>query len=367
MKSIIKKEFSAPGRVEICGNHTDHQHGPVLTAAIDLETRCVAAANGTSFVRIVSEGFDPVEVDLNDLAKREDERNTTAALVRGVAAWFKDKGFAVSGFHAELKSEIPVGKGLSSSAAFEVLMGRVFSGLFGFGASPLDIALAGRFAENVYFGKPCGLMDQAASSFGGCMMIDFRDPQAPVITPVSADLSGYSMCVVAVDDSHADLTPDYAAIHDEMVDVAAFFGKEVLRDLPPDEFYAAIKDLRRLGDRPVLRAIHFYEDSRRVTEQAAALTKGDVKGFLRLVTESGRSSFTCLQNIYSPRSVNRQGLSLALAIAGQVLGDEGACRVHGGGFAGTILAFVPDALKDEFTGRMSAVFGEGCCYFLRIR
>jgi galactokinase len=210
-------------------------------------------------------------------------------------------------------------------------------------------------------------MDQVASSFSGCMMIDFLDPADPVITPVVADLSGYSMCLVAADDSHEDLTADYAAITDEMKSVAAYFGKGDLRDVPPGVFYPAIKELRRLGDRPVLRAIHFFEECKRVEKQFEALKAGDTKAFLKLVTESGLSSLSCLQNIYSSSNVNQQGLSLALALAGQVLGGEGACRVHGGGFAGTILAFVPDALKEEFTARMSAVFGDGCCYFLSIQ
>jgi galactokinase len=243
----------------------------------------------------------------------------------------------------------------------------VFSGLFGLGLSPLDIALAGKFAENVYFGKPCGLMDQAASSFGGCMMIDFNDPLAPIVSPVSADLTGYSMCVVAADDSHADLTANYAAIPDEMKKVAAYFGKDVLRDVPPGAFYKAIKDLRFFGDRPVLRAIHFFEDCGRVERQYQALQAGDTDTFLKLVKESGRSSLAYLQNIYNPADPGTQGIMLALALADRVLGDKGAFRVHGGGFAGTILAFVPDPMKDEFTSQLSAVFGEGCCLFLKIK
>jgi galactokinase len=273
----------------------------------------------------------------------------------------------ISGFDMEVSTNIPVGKGLSSSAAFEVLLGRTMKGLFGLDTSPLDIALAGQFAENTYFGKPCGLMDQAASSFGGCMMIDFNNPRQPVVTPVHAKFPGYSMCLVAADDSHANLTPDYAAIRDEMKAVAAFFGEDALRAVPPERFYPAIRELRRLGDRPVLRAIHFYEDSRRVGEQFDALRAGDTMAFLKLVKESGRSSLACLQNVYSPTDLNQQGLSLALALAGQVLGERGACRVHGGGFAGTILAFVPDEQKETFTDRLSEVFGDGCCYFLSIK
>ena len=359
--------FSAPGRVEIGGNHTDHQRGPVLTAAINLESTCEAAPNGTDFIRVTSDGFDPVAVNVHDLGMRENEKGTRAALVRGVAAWFQNKGYQFSGFDAAVDSNIPIGKGLSSSASIEVLLGNTLTGLFGLAASPLDIALAGQYAENIYFGKPCGLMDQAASSFRGCMMIDFLDPQNPVVSPVRADLTGYSMCLVAADDSHEDLTADYAAIHDEMKAVAAHFGKTELRDVPPDDFYSSIKELRKLGDRPVLRAIHFFDDSERVVKQFNALQKGDTAEFLRLVTESGYSSMAYLQNIYSPSKLNQQGLSLALALAERVLKGEGAFRVHGGGFAGTILTFVPDALKEEFTARLSAVFGEGCCYYLTIR
>ena len=361
-----KKSFSAPGRIEIGGNHTDHQRGMVLTAAIDLETTCTAAINGTDKIRISSDGFGAFEIDLNDLSVRENEKEKPAALVRGIAAWFKENGYAVSGFDAEVSSNIPIGKGLSSSASFEVLIGNVFTGLFDLETTPLEIALAGKYAENTYFGKPCGFMDQTASSFRGCMMIDFYDPLNPVIKPVKADLEGYSICVVAADDSHADLTADYAAIPADMKKIAAYFGKNDLRDVNPDEFYPAIKELRHIGDRPVLRAIHFFEDNRRVEKQFDTLKARDTKEFLRLVKESGQSSMAYLQNIYSPSDVGRQGLSIALALAEQILADAGAYRVHGGGFAGTILAFVPDSKKEEFAGRMSAVFGEGSCCFLKI-
>jgi len=363
---MTQKTFSTPGRVEICGNHTDHQRGSVLAAAIDLEIKCTAEPNGTDFIRIPSEEFGDVEIDLNDLQMREAEIGTRAALVRGVAAWFKNRGYEISGFDATVTSDVPNGKGLSSSAAFEVLMGKALKGLFDLDVSPLDLAIAGQQAENNWFGKPCGLMDQVACSLGGCMKIDFNDPLKPVIMPVRADLSGYSLCLVATDDSHEDLTDDYAAIPEEMKKVAAYFGRDYLREVSPDEFFAALKELRHLGDRPVLRAIHFFEECRRVEELFTALQNGETNTFLRLITESGRSSLACLQNIYSPSRINLQGLSLALALAERVLGSEGACRIHGGGFAGSILAFVPDALKEEFTSQLSAVFGEGCCNFLTI-
>jgi len=363
---LSKYFFSAPGRIEIGGNHTDHQRGSVLTASIDLETTCTAAKNCTDRIYISSDGFESFNIDLSDLSIRENERETPAALVRGVAAWFIENGYNISGFDAEISSNIPIGKGLSSSASFEVLIGNVFTGLFDLETSPLGIARAGKYAENTYFGKPCGFMDQMACSFQGCMMIDFYDPKNPVIKPVKTDLEGYSICVVAADDSHADLTADYAAIPDDMKKVSAYFGKKDLRDIDPDEFYPAIKELRHLGDRPVLRAVHFFEDMKRVKKQYTALKARDTKEFLRLVKESGQSSMAYLQNIYSPSDVNRQGLSIALALAEQVLNDDGAYRVHGGGFAGTILAFVPDKKKEEFKNRISAVFGEGCCCFLKI-
>ena len=358
--------FSAPGRFEIGGNHTDHQRGRVLAAAVDLQTRCAAVANGTDMIRVTSEGFGHTSIDLSDLAPREDETGTTAALIRGVAAWFVANGHHIGGFDANVSSELPVGMGLSSSAAFEVLIGNAFKCLFQSQVSELEIALAGQFAENVYFGKPCGLMDQAASSFGGLTMMDFFDPQKPVITPVCADFEGFSICVVATGGSHEDLTDDYAAIPAEMKAVAAHFGKHDLRAVDERSFYSSIGELRRLGDRAVLRAMHFFGENERVARQAEALNDVNMPEFLRLVTESGRSSLAFLQNVYSNSVPSRQGLTLALALCERVLGGSGAFRVHGGGFAGTVLAFVPDALRERFISIMSDAFGPGCCLFLNI-
>ena len=358
--------FAAPGRVEIGGNHTDHQRGRVLAAAIDLETSCTAAENGTDIVNITSEGFGRVTVDLTDLAPREDEKDSPAALIRGVAAWFDQNGFAVGGFDGHVSSDVPVGAGLSSSAAFEVLIGNVFRSLFFADVTALDIALAGQYAENVYFGKPCGLMDQAASGFGGINMIDFNDPQKPVVMPVRAELDGYAMCVVETGGSHADLTADYAAIPNEMKAIAAYFGKDDLRAVDPEDFRCSIGVLRRVGDRALLRAIHFFDENERVTRQAVALEKGDLAEFMRLVTDSGRSSCMYLQNVYSPANTGEQGLSVALALCERVLGGEGAYRVHGGGFAGTVLAFVPEGSQETFAGSMADVFGYGCCHFMKI-
>ena len=359
--------FAAPGRVEIGGNHTDHQRGRVLATAIDMETAVAVKVNCLNVVRLSSVGFGTLEVDLSDLSVRNGEKGTSAALIRGVAAWFRGNGYHIGGFDAEILSTVPIGEGLSSSAAFEVMIGNAFKGLFGADISPVEIALAGQYAENEFFGKPCGLMDQAASSFGGLNVIDFMDSQNPVITPVNAEIPGYHLCVVATGSSHADLTPEYAACTYEMRTVAAYFGKEHLSEVDADEFFSSIGRMRQLGDRAILRAIHFFGENERVLKQADALKRCDIKEFLRLVAESGRSSLTYLQNVYDPANPQQQGLTLALALSEKTLGGKGAWRVHGGGFAGTILAFVPYALKNDYNLAMSAVFGENCCRFLGVR
>jgi len=358
--------FSAPGRVEIGGNHTDHQHGRVLAAAIDLETTADARANATDIVRLDDAAFGKEEIDLRYLEPLESEKGKSAALVRGVAAWFNENGYPICGFDAQISSNIPFGAGLSSSAAFEVLIGNIFKCLTGAGISRAGIAQAGQFAESVYFGKPSGLMDQTASSFGGLNVIDFLDPKNPRISPVSARLDGFSICVTDTGGSHADLTPDYAAVPCEMKAVAAHFGCDYLREVPEEEFRSSIAALRRYGDRAVLRALHFYGENERVLKQAAALEKGDVHTFLELIVESGRSSLAYLQNVYSPASPQNQGLTIALSLSEKILAGKGAWRVHGGGFAGTILAFVPDELKDIYETGMDNVFGGGCCHFLQI-
>ncbi len=366
---MVERTFSAPGRVEIGGNHTDHQNGRVLTAAVNLETACTAAANGSTIARIVDARFGVVEIDLSRLAIRDAERGTSAALLRGVAAWFQQNGYAIGGFDAHLSSNIPIGAGLSSSAAFEVVIGNVLKNFFNCGAnlSSLDIARAGQYAENVYFGKPCGLMDQTASSFGGLTLIDFRDSRQPTVTPVKASFEGYQICVVSTGGSHADLTPDYAAIPAEMKAVAAHFDRETLREVNPEEFYALLPKLRHLSDRSLLRALHYFDENERVLQQAAALEAGDMPAFLSLANESGRSSLAYLQNVYSPSTPLQQGVTLALALSEQLLAGVGAWRVHGGGFAGTILAFVPDELRDTYRSRMCEAFGADCCHFLKIQ
>jgi len=364
-----KRLFSAPGRVEIGGNHTDHQHGPVLAAAVDLEVKCTAVVNNTNKINIENKQYGPVSVCLNNLDVVSNEKETTAAVIRGVAAWFSKHGHNIGGFDAEVSSTIPVGAGLSSSAAFEVLIGNVFKGLYGADVTPLDIALAGKFAENEYFGKPCGLMDQAASSFGGLNLIDFADPENTVVTPINAELPGYMMCVVETGGSHADLTAEYAAIPTEMKQVAGHFGFDYLNDVPVNVFYSDINKLRKanISDRAILRAVHFFEECTRVRAEAQALKNGNIGEFLNLVNESGRSSLAYLQNVFTPSNPEEQGLTLALAMSEKLLSGRGAWRVHGGGFAGTILTFLPNDLKDEFKKQMSAVFGDNSCHFVNVR
>ncbi|MCL2819512.1 MAG: galactokinase [Oscillospiraceae bacterium] len=359
--------FSAPGRVEIGGNHTDHQHGRVLAAAINLEIKCSAVPNGTNTINLENKQYGSQSIDLENLDVRKDEINTASALVRGVAAWFNTRGYKTGGFDAVISSDIPLGSGLSSSAAFEVMLGNIFKGLFGSDITPLEIAIAGKYAENVYFGKPSGLMDQAASSFGGLNMIDFYDPDCTVVTPVKADLSGYELCVVTTGGDHADLTPEYASIPEEMKKVAGFFGKDFLSEITIEEFYSELHKMQDLSKRAILRSLHFFEDHERVLKQAAALESGNIQAFLDLVTESGRSSLAYLQNVFSPSDSHNQELTLALALSEKILAGKGAWRVHGGGFAGTILAFVPDELKDSYKKQLSAVFGDNCCLFLNIR
>lgn len=363
--------LSAPGRTEIGGNHTDHQHGRVLAAAVNLDFLACAAPNGTQVIRFQSEGWPLVEVDLSTLEPRPEERETTAALVRGVAARAAELGFAPTGFDAYAVSDVLPGSGLSSSAACEVLLGNIVNTLFCGGAlSPVAIAQMGQYAENVYFGKPSGLMDQTASSVGGAVAIDFADPAAPVVEPRTVDLAaqGYALCIVDSGADHADLTAEYAAIPAEMKAVAAFFGREVLREVSEEAFLARLPDLRgTVGDRAVLRALHFFEDDKRVERETAALAAGDFDQFLRLVSASGRSSWMYLQNIAPAGAVREQAMAVALAAAERALDGRGAFRVHGGGFAGTIQAFVPLDLLDRFRARMESALGEGCCHVLSIR
>ena len=363
--------FSAPGRTEIGGNHTDHQHGRVLCGSVDLDMLAVASPNEERVIRIRPAGFPPAEVALDDLTPHADELNTSAALVRGVAAKIAELGHPIGGFDACVHSEVLIGSGLSSSAAFEVLVGVILNHFYcGGGLDAVTLAKIGQYAENVYFGKPCGLMDQTACAVGGAVSIDFADPASPVVRPLNCDFarSGHALCIVDTRSEHADLTPDYAAIPREMAAVAAQFGKTHLREVDETAFRAAIPALRKAcGDRAVLRALHFFTENERAAQESQALEQGDFDRFLSLVRESGRSSALLLQNTWSPAHPEQQAIPLALATGEELLGGTGAIRVHGGGFAGTIQAFVPFDRLDTFRQGMDTLLGEGSCKILRIR
>ncbi|MGN0572808.1 MAG: galactokinase [Acutalibacteraceae bacterium] len=363
--------FSAPGRTEVCGNHTDHNHGKVLAASVNLDAVAVAGINGENIVRVKSEGYKMDVVDLNDLGVMPAERGKSAALVRGVCAGFKNRGYKIGGFDAATASDVLSGSGLSSSAAFEVLLGTVLNHLYNGGKiSSVEIAQIAQFAENEYFGKPCGLMDQMACSVGGFVEIDFKDPAAPVIEKLDFDFGScrHALCIVDTGGDHSDLTDEYAAVRSEMEDVASKFGKSVLREVDREEFEKNIAVVRdSAGDRAVLRAMHFYNENDRVEKQAEALEKGDFEAFKALVIESGFSSYMYNQNVFTCKAPSNQPVSLALSICQQVLSGKGAWRVHGGGFAGTIQAFVPEELLGEFKSKICAVFGEKSCYVLNIR
>ena len=366
-----KYVFSAPGRTEIGGNHTDHQHGCVLAAAVDLETLAEVTLNETDCIRVRSQGYPDVVVELKDLSVREDEKNTTAALVRGVAAAFVDRGAKLQGFDADVHSNVLPGSGLSSSAAFEVLIGTILNELFFDNKmSAIEIAQIGQYAENVYFGKPCGLMDQMASSVGNLVFIDFENPDHPSVERINFDFkkAGYSLCIIDSGADHADLTDEYAAIPAEMKQVCACFGKEVLRQIPEMDFLGALPAIRgKVSDRAILRAIHIYQENRRVMEQASALRHGDIETFMKLVNASGRSSWMYLQNINPAGAVEHQAVAVALALCDTLLHGRGAYRVHGGGFAGTVQAFVPDYMLDEFKSGIEAFLGKDSCHVLNIR
>ena len=360
--------FSAPGRTELSGNHTDHQHGCVLAAAINREALAAVAENGTMTVKLLSEGYPMCCVDLTDLTVHPEEEGKTTALIRGVAAKFAQYG--LRGFDAYVSSSVLSGSGLSSSAAFEVLVGTIFNHLLGAGFDAVKIAQIGQFAENVYFGKPCGLMDQMASSVGNIIGIDFGDPNTPVVTPIPFDFSGcgYSLCIIDSGASHADLTDEYAAITEELKTVCGVFGKQYLRDIPEEVFFAQLADVRKVaGDRAALRAIHVYAENVRVAKQTKALQENDFDTFLQYVSESGSSSWRLLQNVVPAGRKEAQEVALALALAEKLLKGRGACRVHGGGFAGTIQAFVPEDMLTDFKNGIDAVLGEGSCHVMVIR
>lgn len=398
--------YSAPGRTEIGGNHTDHQHGMVLAASIDLDTIAVAAPSDGNVIELISEGYKPIRVELdlnvsekpelneaepgaikpsdkqpdrikqnhmkpNNMNPNESEYGTTASLIKGVVAGLKERGYRTGGFRAYMTSNVLNGAGLSSSAAFETVIGTILSGLYNDGkVSPVEIAIIGQYAENVYFGKPCGLMDQMACSIGGIVHIDFQNPAEPIVNKVDFDLAkeNYSLCIVDTKGSHADLTDDYAKIPEEMKTVAAFFGKEVLREVPEQEFHRHLLEVRKqMGDRNVLRAIHFFVENRRVQQEVDTLQSRNFAEFLQLVKASGDSSYKYLQNIYSNHQEQNQPISVGLAVSESVLGADGVSRVHGGGFAGTIQAFVRDEAVADYKQEMEQIFGDGTCHVLRIR
>ena len=362
--------FSAPGRVELGGNHTDHQHGCVLAAAVDLETSADVRLTGSDTIRVLSEGYAPVEIVLRDLTPRLEERGTTAALVRGVAAAFAARGAALRGLEVRVRSDVAPGSGLSSSAAFEVLLARVLNALFcGGRLDSVELAQISQRAENVYFGKPCGLMDQLASSMGGLVYIDFADPAHPAAERVDFDFSrsGHALCIVSCGADHVNLTADYAAIPEELARVCAVFGKTYLREVEEEDFYRQLPAVRAAaGDRAALRAMHVYDENRRVRAEVQALRTGDFARFLALVNASGDSSWEYLQNITPAGAAARQDMALTLALCRRLLAGEGAVRVHGGGFAGTALAIVPEERLPAFTAGLERVLAPDCYRVLRV-
>ena len=366
-----ERYFSAPGRTEISGNHTDHQRGRVLAGAVDLDTVASVRLNGTDVIRIQSKGYPMCQVRLDELEPVASEINSTPALVRGVAARFRELGCPVAGFDAYCESTVLPGSGLSSSAAYEVLIGTILNHLFFEGrVSQPEIAQIGQYAENVFFGKPCGLMDQTASAVGGLVTIDFADPAKPDIRPVKFKFAdcGHALCIIDSRADHADLTDEYAAVPGELKAICAHFGKSVTTEIDEGDFYAAIPELRsKCGDRAVMRAIHEYNENRRVPAQVAALENGDFDTFLRLVKESGFSSWMYLQNVIPAGYVKAQAMAVALGLCEHYLMGRGAYRVHGGGFAGTVQAFVPYDILDSFRAGIDAALGEGACHVLSIR
>ena len=365
--------FSVPGRTEVQGNHTDHQHGRVLAAAIDRDLIAVVAKSEEATVRITSEGY-PEDVVPLALSKCPEEvpNYSSLALIAGTLGGFEQRGFSVGGFDAYTQSLVLKGSGISSSAAFEVMVGNILNHLFNGGSvSNEEIAKIAQFAENAYFGKPCGLMDQMACAVGGFVYIDFKDPTAPVIRPIDFSLSerGYVLCIVNTGGNHADLNEDYASVPAEMRKVASYFGKPVLRDVTAAQIVENLPILRRVvGDRACLRALHFVEENERVEKTARKLAEGDISAFLDSVIASGNSSFRYLQNVYTVKNVEEQGLSVALALSEMALsGKDCAWRVHGGGFAGTVQAFVKEEEAEGYRALMDSVFGEGACMMLRVR
>ena len=364
--------YSAPGRTEVGGNHTDHQHGQVLAASISVDAIAITSKNDSGMINIKSEGYDMINVNVADTEKTDSEEGTTAALIRGIVAGMQARDFKTGGFNAYITSDVLGGSGLSSSAAFETIIGNILSGLYNDNKiDAVTIAILGQYAENVYFGKPCGLMDQMACSVGSLCHIDFADTENPQIEKIDLDLNavGYSLCITDTKGSHADLTPDYAAVPAEMKSVAEMYGKKVLIELSEEEVISHIPEIReKLGDRAVLRALHFYEECKRVENQVNAIKSDDFEMFLKNIKASGDSSYKFLQNVYTSHDIMHQNVSIALCMSEMVLGSEyGVSRVHGGGFAGTIQAFVKNEKVSEYKQALDNIFGEGSCNVLKIR
>ena len=372
-ESLPEALFSAPGRTELGGNHTDHQHGRVLAASVDLDILAAAAPNQSGMIRVQSQGYPLIVVDLHELAPKPEEENPSAALIRGVAARLSALGCPLqnAGLDAYLTSNVPGGSGLSSSAAFEVLVGTMLNELFfGGKCSAVEIAQIGQYAENVFFGKPCGLMDQTASSVGGVVAIDFADTAHPVVEQITLDLhaNGYALCILNSGAGHADLTAEYASITDELKAVCRCFGKEVLREVPEEAFLSALPEVRKAaGDRAVNRAFHIYAENRRAEAEGQALREGDFDRFLALVRDSGRSSAMYLQNVIPTGQSTAQELMVTIALCESILAGRGAVRVHGGGFGGTAQAFVPLDMLDTFKEKTEAALGQGSCHVVMIR
>lgn len=362
--------YSTPGRSEVCGNHTDHQHGEVLAAAINLDIIAVVAKDDTK-IKILSDDYDIEAIHIDDLTLRENEKESSEGLIRGILARFQQLQHKIGGFVGYMTSDVLQGSGLSSSAAFEVMIGTILSGMYNdMKVDPVTIAKIGQYSENVYFGKPCGLMDQCACSVGSLIHIDFKDNENPIVEKINVDFPRFhhSLCIVDVHASHADLTEDYASIPEELKEVDHFFHQEYLRDVDEKEFYEHLTEVREaVNDRAVLRAIHVFKENKRVQQAVQSLKQEDFETFKTIVKASGESSFKYLQNIYSNHYVGQQAVSLALALSENLLGAHGVCRVHGGGFAGTIQAFVEDNYVEAYKQGIEKYFGEGSCHILKIR
>ena len=363
--------FTAPGRTEMGGNHTDHQHGRVLAGAVTMDMVACASPNDSRWIRIASQGYPEVAVNLDDLERKPREEGTSAALVRGVAAALYERGHQLTGFSASVSSTVPGGAGLSSSAAYEILVGVILNHFScGDAVSPVELAQIGQFAESQYFGKPCGLLDQMACSIGGVISIDFADPSEPIVEAINLDLDeyGHVMCIIESGGDHADLTDEYASVPAEMRAAASFFDKQFLRDVDEAYFWESLSALReQVGDRAVLRAIHFFGDNARVPEQVSALKEHRFDDYLGMVEQSGLSSAVQLQNLYATKTPQQQAVVVAISLAQHVLGGQGVVRVHGGGFAGTIQAYVPLSMQEKFTAAIERVLGKGTCHTVRVR